>query len=247
MPKVNDIYNFIDKIAPFSLQEEWDNSGFLVGESEKEVKKVLVCLDCTEKTVKQAVELSCDLIVSHHPIIFKAQKSFTDNNPAYLAAKNGLSVICAHTSYDFAVDGVSDTLAKTLGLKNIRKSQTGEYTMGEVNETTVFELAKSVKEKLDASVCFCNEEKTVKTVAVCGGAGFEFIFDAKNNGADAYITGESDHHEFLDAISLDIGLITAGHFETEVIAVKPLKEKLEKEFADVEFILAQQSSPIKHI
>lgn len=247
MPRVIDIYSFLDKIAPFDTQEEWDNSGFLIGEKEKSVSKALVCLDCTENTVMQAVEQSCELIVSHHPVIFKAQRTLTDNNPAFLAAKNGISVISSHTPYDFAVDGVSDTLAKRLLLKNIRKSPTGEYTLGETDEQTVESLAKDVKQKLNADVCFCNAEKKVKTVAVCGGAGFDFIYDAKANGADAYITGEGSHHEFLDALSIDMGLITAGHFETEIISINPLRERLEKEFPEIQFISANEVSPIKHI
>lgn len=247
MPKVIDVYNFLDKIAPFSKQEEWDNSGFLIGEGGKVIKRVLVCLDCTENTVKQAVENNCELIVSHHPVIFRAQKTFTEKNPAYLAAKNGISVISAHTCYDFADGGVSDTLAKKIGLENIRKSPTGEYTLGDISELSVLELAEKVKSSLNSHICLCKGEKRVKTVAVCGGAGFDFIEDAEKNGADVYVTGESDHHEFLDVMNMNIALITAGHFETEVIAMKPLKEKLEAEFTDIEFILANESSPIEHI
>lgn len=247
MPKVIDIYNFLDSFAPFNTQEEWDNSGLLVGDGEKKISKVFVCLDCTSEAVKKAEKLSCGLIISHHPIIFSPLKALPQNNAAYLAAKNDISVISTHTCYDFAENGVSDTLAKTLGLKNIRKSPTGEYTLGETEKTTVSDLAKTVKEKLNARVSFCNENIEVETVAVCGGAGFDFIFDAKQNGADAYITGESSYHEFLDAANENIGLITAGHFETEVIAMKPLKEKLEKEFPEIQFILADESSVIKNI
>lgn len=247
MPKIIDIYSFLDKIAPFETQEEWDNSGFLIGERDKDIKKALVCLDCTQSTIEQAVQESCELIVSHHPVIFRAQKTLTDNNPAFLAAKNGIAVISSHTSYDFAADGVSDTLAKAVGLKNIRKSPSGEYTLGETDSTTVEHLAKTVKQSLNAEVCFCNSEKSVKTVAVCGGAGFDFFFDAKANGADVYVTGECSYHEFLDAYSADMGLITAGHFETEIIAVKPLKERLERAFSEVRFILANETSTIKHI
>ena len=247
MAKVKDFYGFIDSFAPFSSQEEWDNSGLLVGSGENEVTKVLVALDITPETVKEAKENGCELIVSHHPIIFSAQKSFTDGSLAYLCARENISVISAHTCYDFAEGGVSDTLAAAAGLTNIRKAPSGEYTLGETAFNTAGELAQFVKEKLSSEISLCLKDKPIKTVAVCGGAGSDFIFDALENGADAFLTGEAKHHEFLDAKSCGIALICAGHFETEVIAMKPLAEKLAAKFGDTQIILMKQSSPIEHI
>lgn len=247
MSKVIDIYEFIDKIAPFEKQESWDNSGFLIGESEKNVKKALVCLDCKAQTIDEAVNLGCELIISHHPIIFAAQKTLTDNSIPYLAAKNGIAVISAHTSYDVAEDGVSDILAKALGCENIRKAPLGIYTLGDTDEITAKEFANTVKEKLQANVSYCLGNKIIKTVAFCGGAGSDYIYDAISNGADAFVTGEGKYHEFLDAEHLGIALITAGHFETEVIAMKPLMEKLQNEFNDIEFMLSNEKPTIKHI
>ncbi len=247
MPKVIDVYNFLNSIAPFALQEEWDNSGLLIGSGENDVGRAYVCLDCTADAVKKAAELSCELIISHHPVIFSPLKSLPGNGAAYLAAKNGVSVICAHTCFDFAEGGVSDTLAGVLGLKNIRKAPGGEYTLGETEKTSVSVLAKKVKEKLNARVSFVNGELEAETVAVCGGAGFDFVFDAKKNGAGVYVTGECGYHDFLEAASDNIGLIAAGHFETEVKAMKPLKERLEKNFPEICFILADESSVIKYI
>lgn len=247
MAKVIDIYNFLNSLAPFDTQEKWDNSGLLAGSGRKQVKRAYICLDCTAQAAEKAAELSCELIISHHPIIFTPLKTLPGNSPAYLAAKNDISVISTHTCYDFAPDGVSDILADALGLKNIRKSPTGEYTLGDTEKTTVSAFAKKVKEKLNARVSFCNGGIEVETVAVCGGAGFDFAFDAKENGADAFVTGECGYHEFLDAAGENIGLITAGHFETEVIAMGPLKVKLEKEFPEICFILAEESSVIKYI
>lgn len=247
MAKVNDIYEFINSIAPFDTQESWDNSGFLIGEKEKEITKVLVCLDFSTKAVKKAKELGCELIVSHHPVIFASLKTLTENNLAFLCAKNDIAVISAHTNYDIASDGVSDTLAKALSLRNIRKSESGEYTLGDIGETTVKGFALQTKQALNTHIQYCNGDKKVKTVAVCGGAGTDFMFDAFRNGADVYVTGEAKHHEFLDVLDSGNALITAGHFETEVIAMKPLKEKLEKEFKEVEFVLMNETSPIEHI
>lgn len=247
MSKVIDFYNYINQIAPFSLQEEWDNSGLLIGESNAEVKKVLVALDCTSELIDLAVKYDCQLVVTHHPIIFKGEKSLVDNNLSFKAAKNNIAFICAHTSFDCAEGGVNDILAKTIGLENIVKSFNGELRIGDIKTTTVSEFAKHIKKILNANVNFCCGDKKISKVAVCSGAGSDFVLQAKNMSADVLVTGEAKHHEFLDCIEMDFGLITAGHFETEIIAMKPLMEKLENEFINVEFILADQKSPINKI
>ncbi len=247
MPRVIDIYNYIDEIAPFDLQEEWDNSGFLVGDGNAEVTRVLMALDVTSQLINAACDEGCQLVITHHPVIFRPQKTLINNNLAFLAAKKNVAVISAHTSYDCADGGVSDVLANTLGLENIRKPENGEFRYGEISETTVENFAKTVNERLNAHVSFCNDGKKVKTVAVCGGAGSDFLFEAKALGADVFVTGEAGHHDFLDACENGIGLITAGHFETETVSISPLKEKLQKKFGGVQFILYNQTSPIKHI
>ena len=248
MYKVKDVYNAIDKIAPFSSQEEWDSSGFLVGESEKEVSKALVCLDVTSSTLNQARNLGCELIVSHHPVFMGAMKCFTDNCLAYKCARYGVSVISAHTCYDFADGGVSDILAGTLGLYNIRKSASGEFTLGETNCKNVLELARKAKDIFNTDITYSFGDKPIKTVAVCGGSGSDFMYDAMDEGADVFFTGEAKHHAFINAAEAgSLPLVCAGHFETEVISVRPLKEKLENMLPDIKFYIANEESPIKHI
>lgn len=247
MPKVNDIYNYIDTFAPFSTQEEWDNSGFLVGESDREVTKILVCLDVTSAAVDEAVRLGCELIVSHHPVIFGKIGSITDSNLAYKCAKNGISVISAHTCYDFADGGVSDILAERIGLKNIRKSASGEFVLGETDCKTVYELAQKAKSVFNTDIQYSLGEKSIKTVAVCGGAGTDFMYDALDEGADVFFTGEGKYHNFLNAAEDGLALICAGHYETEVISIKPLADRIKNKFGDVEVFVANEASPIKHI
>ncbi len=247
MARVSDFYSYIDSFAPFSSQEEWDNSGFLVGEADREVTAVTVCLDVTEEVIRQAADNGCELIVSHHPVIFNAQKSITDRNPAYLCARLGISVISAHTCYDFAFGGVSDILAEAAGLKNIRKSVSGEFTLGETDCETAEELAKKVKSALGCEIQLCLKGKNVNTVGVCGGAGSDFVSEAKAQGADAFLTGEAKHHEFLDAVQNGISLICAGHFETEIISVMPLAKRLQEHFGTVRVFTAREKSPIEHI
>lgn len=247
MPKVSDIYNFIDSFAPFESQAEWDNSGLLVGDSDAEVKKAVVALDCTDGVTDLAVREKCSLIITHHPVIFNPQSDFRDDNTAYKCAKNGISVISAHTCYDFARGGVNDILAETLSLKNIRKSADGEFTLGETDCTEVKELAGLVAERLAARVSYCLKDKRIKTVAVCGGAGADFLAPASLEGADVLVTGEAKYHEFLDAAKSGTALITAGHYNTEVIAMRPLYQRLCERFGDIGFILYDGASPIEYI
>ena len=247
-PTVKDIYNFIDSIAPFSQQCEWDNSGMLVGESNKEVKKIALVLDITAEAVKKAAETGADLIISHHPVIFKAVKSFTDSDPAFLIAKNGISAICAHTSLDCAEGGVNDMLASSLGFENVSALPVdGEAAMVRVadTDTDADSLAKLVCEKLCTGVRIADSGKRIKKVAFCGGGGGDFIEAVAESGCDAYITGDVSHHEFLDALALGLTVIAAGHFETENPVIPSLAEKIKKNFAvDVEII--PQNSPVKY-
>ncbi len=247
MPKTKEIYEYIDSFAPFSAQEEWDNSGFLIGDENREVTKVLMALDCTNEVLEAAKTMGCELVITHHPIIFGAIKQVKCGSEVYTAVNNGLSVICAHTSYDVASGGVSDILADTLSAKNIAKSPSGILTLGEVEKTTVGEFAEFVKNTLSANVRACLTDKAVSKVAFCGGAGSDYLCEANETGCDLLVTGDASHHDFLDAVALGIGLIAAGHFETEAISVKPLCDKLQKKFENVKFTVFEQKTPITYI
>jgi len=247
MPKAKEIYEYIDSLAPFSAQEEWDNSGFLIGDENGEITKVLMALDCTNEVLEAAKKLGCELVITHHPIIFGAIKQVKRGSEVYTAVNNGLSVICAHTSYDVASGGVSDILASTLSAKNTVKSPSGILTLGEVEKTTVGEFAEFVKKTLSANVRACLTDKEVAKVAFCGGAGSDYLCEAKETGCDLLVTGDAGHHDFLDAVSLGIGLIAAGHFETEAISVKPLCDRLQSKFKNVKFTVFEQKTPIIYI
>ena len=247
-PTVKDIYDFINEIAPFGNQCEWDNSGLLVGESSKEVGKIAFVLDITSEAVAKAAEIGADLIISHHPVIFKAAKTFTDSNPAFQLAKHGISAICAHTSLDCASGGVNDVLASVLGLKNASPlTEDGETAMVRAAEfeTDADTLAKLVCDKLGTGVRLADSGRPIKKVAVCGGAGGDFIEAVAKSGCDAYVTGDVSHHEFLDALALGLTVIAAGHFETENPVIAVLAEKIKKNFA-VETEIIPQTSPVKY-
>lgn len=248
-PRVKDIYNFIDSIAPFNMQCEWDNSGLLVGSPDEKVKRIGVVLDLTNEAINYAKENDIDLIVSHHPVIFKPYKKFVSGNPAFELAKNGISAICAHTSLDCAKGGVNDALSEALGIENASPlTDEGDAAMvraAEIPETSVEELAKLVAEKLSTAVRVADSGRTVKKIALCGGGGGDFIKDVQALGCDAYITGDASHHVFLDSLDLGLTLIAAGHFETENPVVEVLANKLKQNF-DCEVEIIPQSSPIKY-
>lgn len=247
-PTVKDIFDFINSFAPFERQCEWDNSGLLVGNPAASVKKIGIVLDITSDAVKYASESGIDLIVSHHPVIFRAAKSFLDGDPAFMLAQNGISAICAHTSLDIANGGVNDALAEALGFENAASFCGGEAEMlraADIPETDGENLAKLVSEKLSAGVRLADCGKRIKKVALCGGSGGDFIEDAASAGCDAYITGDLSHHDFLKGIECGITLIAAGHFETENPVVSVLCKKLNESF-DCETVIIPQTAPVKY-
>lgn len=248
-PTVKDVFDYIDTIAPFSSQCEWDNSGFLVGDSNRQVRKIAVVLDITTDAIEKAVEMNADLIVSHHPVIFRPFKSFTDKDLPYQLAKKGISAICTHTPLDIAKGGVNDALASVLGFENVTSfAEEGELAflrIAEIPATSGDELAKLCSKKLSAGVRLADCGKEIKKVAICGGSAAEFMYAVAEAGCDAYITGDGKHHEFLDAVELGLTFIAAGHFETENPVVAVLAKKLEENF-DAEVEIIPQTSPVTY-
>lgn len=245
MSKIMDFYNFIDKIAPFETQEAWDNSGFLVGDGKREVKKVLVALDVTEKVLDEAEEKGANLIISHHPVIFGALKEIHPKNIAFVAAEKGIAIISAHTCLDIADGGVNDCLAKALGLSNVVKVDDGEglMRMGELEtELSCCDFVKYVAEKINVGgIKFTPTEKMIKKVAVCGGSGGDLYPFAMNAGADAYVTANVKHNLFIDMRRDSFCVLDAGHFCTENTVIEPLAEKLRREFEETEIIVSEVS------
>ena len=244
MATVKEIYNFIDGFAPFNTAEKWDNSGLLVGDTDKKVEKILFALDITSDVIKQATEQNADLIITHHPVIFKPIYSVPKNSLVYEIIENGLSIICAHTNYDIAVGGVNDILCDAVGFRNYIKCNDVPLNIGVFDgEISADEFASSIKELLGGTVRYNNGSKSLKKIAVCSGSGSDYLADARDYGCDALLTGDGSHHGFLDADEYGMSLICAGHFETEILAVKPLADKIKNKFG-LNCIIAKESSPI---
>lgn len=251
MSKVIDFYNFIDSIAPFSSQESWDNSGFLVGDGEREVANVLVALDATEDVLNEAVEKRAKLIITHHPVIFGALNEFHPKSIAFLAAEKGIAIISAHTCLDIAEGGVNDCLAAALGLENVVKVDDGEglMRMGELEKAlSCDEFVKYVAEKLNVGgIKYTPSDKKIAKVAVCGGSGGDLYPFAIKAGADAFVTANIKHNQWIEMRREGFCVLDAGHFCTENTVIDPLVEILSINFDDAVIIASEVSEdPAKY-
>lgn len=219
---------------------EFDNCGLLVGDKNAEVTKVLVSLDITPSVAAEAEENGCELIISHHPVIFNPLKTLKANAVPYLLAAKGIAAVCMHTNLDLSEKfGVNLCLADAAGVKNPVKSALGECMFtGELeSETEIDEFAQTVKTALDCEgLRYTDVKKRVKKVAVASGAGGSDIFAAQAEGADVLITGEIKHHEINAANESGIDIIDAGHFKSEDIVILPLMNKLKQHFTKIDFI-----------
>lgn len=244
MAKVKDFYGYLNSIAPFETQEDWDNSGMLVGDMNAEVKKAAVVLDITHEEIKKAKAIGADLIISHHPVIFNPIKSVTKGSMPYELVASSINALCCHTPLDIADGGTNDSLAELLGI-NVTRADDPILRLGTVEPTTAQELAGKIANTLNTKVRYADAGKTIKKIAICTGAGCSLIEAAGE--IDAFITGDASHHNFLDCVQAGITLIAAGHYETEIIVVPVLVKKLQAQFPDIEIIDIKQENPIKFI
>ena len=244
--KCQQVMEALERIAPKRLAEEWDNPGLLVGSPAQEVHKILTCLDVTDEVVEEAVSLGADMIVAHHPLIFKGLKKLRTDLP--LGARlqklmvQGIAVAAAHTNLDTAEGGVNDVLANLMGLTDIQpfagKAEEGaEPTLGRIGylpeAMSIEDFARQVKTALPADYVRLVKagDKQVKKVALCSGAGAEFIAKASFLGADAYVTGDVKYHEAQQAVEMGIHVIDGGHFGTEFPVAAVLRDRLAGELS----------------
>ena len=229
---VGDVYRAINAIAPFELAEEWDNAGILAGSESAEVMGILCALDLNPKVIAEANRLGANLIVTHHPILFRGRKNLREDDAegAMLCelVRSGIALIAAHTNFDNAEPGVNDALAAKLGLADVEAREHG-MRVGTPQERTLGAFCARTAEALGAPVRRYGEpDREIHRVAVLGGAGGDFAEQARLAGADVYLTGEIAHHKAWDAYLSGVCALEAGHAATELPAVEMLKEGLQK-------------------
>jgi dinuclear metal center YbgI/SA1388 family protein len=237
--KIYQVVDALEHYAPLPLQEGYDNAGLQVGLTEAvEVSGALLCLDVTEAVVDEAIRKGCNLIVSHHPLIFRKLARISDENyvqrTVRKAIKNDITIVSMHTNMDAAMGGVNFKIAEKLGLRNLRffggekeidGVKGGEGVIGEITDETdtlhadgiaADDLVLMLRERFQAECVQCNQllRRPIRKVALCGGAG-SFLLDAAiAAGADAFITGEMHYHEFFGH-EQEIQICVIGHYQSE--------------------------------
>ena len=252
MVRLSGIIEELENLAPPQLAESWDNVGLHVGNADDRIQNVYVCLEITSENVKKAVDFGADLIVSHHPLIFRPLRCVVeeDVNGGIIRTliSNNISAYCMHTNFDKADGGMNDLLAQKLGLENVRKFTADECVdesgkpLDEIGRVGTLEYPMSFEDFIEhtKSVLSCRALRymgdigeTVQTVALCSGSGGDYIYSAYHSGADAYVTADLGHHDAQAARELGLNIIDAGHFETENIICEFLHEFLYNRFPDL--------------
>ena len=238
--KVRDIAAAIEEFAPLGLQESYDNAGLIVGRYDDEVHKALLAVDVTEEVIEEAVECGCDMIITHHPIVFHALKRF--NSSTYVercveeTIRRGIVLYAAHTNLDSTPNGMSWRVGQMLGLENMAVMQAtntegaGFGVVGELKESEKSEdFMRRVMQTFGVKALRHSDvvRSNVKKVAICTGAGGSLIEDARRSGADIYLTADLKYNDFMRGENAII-LADMGHFESEYCAIQILFDILSK-------------------
>lgn len=263
MIKVADVIGALEAFAPLSLQETWDNTGLQVGHRDAPVSGVLTVVDVTPERVDEAVAAGVNMIVSHHPLIFKGLRSLTDDNQVQRAVekalKNDIAVYSSHTALDNAENGVSYEMAARLGARVVAPlvplapaATTGCGVVAQLpRAVTPRQFIDTVKEVFGNTTVRCTDpalcRHEVSRIALCGGAGGGFIDNAVAAGADAYVTGDIRYHDFVDNAAR-ILLVDCGHFETEALTRDIFARVLKAAFPDLRIEKSkQENNQVKYI
>lgn len=258
MTTVRQVYEAMQAIAPLELAEHWDNPGLLV-DCGGQMHRVLAALDITPEVVAEAAAKQCEMIVSHHPVIFDPLKKIGPQDVPFQLVQAGISAICMHTNLDAAEGGVNEVLAGIFGMRDWEVFADGCGRVGEVEPITVPELARKAQAVLGGrcnrprsgpavQVKFADTGKTVKRLAVISGAGGSMFEDALAVGADCLLTGEANHHAAIDAVRLGLSLVAAGHYATEFPVCAAIADRLRAAFPELEVrVSGENRDPFTYI
>lgn len=261
MKKVKDLMEAMESLAPSFLKEDFDNVGLMVGDKEKSVKKVLLALDCTLKVVEEAKENNVDLIITHHPLIFRRPSNITTDTlqgkKIIELIKNDISLYSSHTNLDSTKHGLNDSIPSLLGYKsseileaNRNDAKAGLGRLVTLDKaTTLDEIINKVKETFKANnFRVVKGKEEVNKIAIINGSGQDFIGKAISKGADCIITGDTTYHFASDYKEMGINIIDIGHFASEQVVFFNVMNKIIRKFDDIEFILSKvEEDPYTYI
>lgn len=255
---VRDIAACLENFAPLPLQEDYDNAGLQVGFPNHPVNAVLLCLDVTPDVLEEAIKRKCDMIISHHPLIFRGLKNITgaDDTQRIVikALEAGIAIYSAHTNLDSAWNGVSHEMAHMLEVTNLRvldprpdNEKTGIGVVGDISPTPKLEFLRRIKEKFNVKCLRYSSQApaiVIKRVALCGGSGASFIKDAIKAKADLYVTGDVKYHDF-SSYGQDIVIADIGHFESELCSSRIFSRIIRQRYPDlVVYFSEEQKNPV---
>ncbi len=244
---VKEILEFLDSIAPFDLQEKYDNSGLLTGSPEMEATGILIALDAVPLVIEEAIELGCNVVISHHPILFTGLKKLTGENyvekSLIKAIQHNIAIIAIHTNLDNVLEnGVNSKIAEKLGITDIeplliKTSEHSDYYIGSgvfgyLDEPQdALSFLKGVKMKMKSNCVKYTRliHESVHKIAICGGSGSFLLHEAIHKGADVFITSDIKYHQFFDAND-QIIMVDIGHYESEQFTIELLYELIKKNF-----------------
>jgi dinuclear metal center YbgI/SA1388 family protein len=253
---VAQIINIMDQLVPPSFAEEWDNVGLQIGNPQLPVRQIWIALDPGPEVIEAACKNKVDLLITHHPLIFKPLKSIDFATPGgsiiQMAAQHQLAIFSAHTNFDIVSDGVNDILAQRLGLKHLQILQpvkvdasarneagpagSGEavYGIGRIGELEKTRSLKSLvlmvkkRLKLDFVKVAGDPKMNVSRVAICSGSGSSLISAFLSSKAEVYISGDIHYHNARDAECIQRAIIDIGHFASEHLMVEALADRLDR-------------------
>lgn len=255
------VIEILEKQSPKSYACDWDNVGLLVGREDKEIQKIYIALDATDEAIEEAIVNGADMLLTHHPMIFKGMKRVTQEDfigrRIIRLIQNDMVYYAMHTNFD--VMGMADLAADYLGISDTRVleitsvSETGEEGIGRYGslkkEMTVRECCEEVKQafSLENVKVFGDLERKVKTVAISPGSGRSVISNALQAGVDVLITGDIDHHEGIDAVAQKLTVIDAGHYGVEHIFIPYMEQYLKREAKELEIAVQPLTFPFQII
>lgn len=252
----------LEQFAPLPLQESWDNAGLQVGLTEAEVSGALLCLDVNEQIIDEAITKGCNLIVSHHPLLFRGLKQIAGadyvQRSVMKAIENHIAIISMHTNMDNAKGGVNWKMAEKLGLKQVgflqangeTETQSGSGIIGLLPEAMAADdFVLHVKKTFDVECAMCNQllRRPIRRVALCGGAGDFLLADAIAQRADAFITGEMHYHQYF-GYEQKVQICIIGHYQSEQYTSEIFRDIIHRECPEVNTIIATtNTNPIIYL